>query len=84
MRYASEVIDLLSAHPGRAFKKQVIVNHVAEHHRKDKRILRVGVWRVLKMLEASSQIEVMDKGQSHHYAWIAKTITSGSGQYSQA
>lgn len=79
MRYASEVIDLLSAYPGRAFKKQVIVNHVAEHHRKDKRILRVGVWRVLKMLEASEQIEVMDKGQSHYYVW--KTITSGSGQY---
>lgn len=81
MRYASEVIRLMAAAPGHPFKKQSIVNSVAAHHAKDKRILRVGVWRVLKFLEENHQITVIERGNVNYYIWLSKSITSGSGQY---
>jgi DNA-binding response OmpR family regulator len=72
MRYAAEVIDLLSSAPGQPFKKRHIVNHIARDDKQHRRFIRVGVWRVLKVLEESKQVEVTTsevRGSSALYSW---------------
>ncbi|URW84477.1 hypothetical protein NBV64_09065 [Alcaligenes sp. DN25] len=76
MKYASEVIGLLGAHPGRAFKMIQIVRHVADRHPgspKEWERVRKGVRRVLDSLEESGQVSstrigVMNGG-SALYQW---------------
>lgn len=76
MKYAREVIGLLAAYPGRAFKMIQIVRHVAEgkpaNAREWERV-RKGVRRVLDSLEESGQIgsnrlSVMN-GEPGLYRW---------------
>jgi hypothetical protein len=70
MRYAAEVIDLLSAYPGQPFRKRQIVNHIAKGS--EKSTVRVAVWRVLKVLQESRQLRVESssvRGGSSLYSW---------------
>jgi len=59
MKYAKEVIDLLSSHPHRWFKRREIVRYVLSHDsRSTQRGVVVGVQRVLKQLQESSYISI--------------------------
>jgi hypothetical protein len=74
MKYAAETLGLLSPYPGRKFRMREIVNYIAGRHAtdKEKKQVRIGVWRVLKMLEESGHIEVETqegRGASALYAW---------------
>ncbi len=65
VKYASEVIGLLGAHPGRAFKMIQIVRHVADGHpenAKEWERVRKGVRRVLDSLEESGQLSSTRSG----------------------
>ncbi len=58
MKYASEVINLMGAHPGRRFKVRHIVGYVAPNSTPRQRAtIRVSVHRVLRELEDSGHIE---------------------------
>lgn len=79
MKYASEVIDLLAAYPGRQFKVRHIVRFVAPNSTpKQRASIRVGIQRVLNALEDSGQIESsrgqVANGADAEYWW--KTATS--------
>jgi hypothetical protein len=74
MKYAREIMDLLAAFPGRQFRMVHIVNSICGKHAtiKEKKQVRMGVWRVLKLLEESGHIviEAQDgRGASAQYAW---------------
>lgn len=74
MKYAREVMDLLAAFPGRKFRMMHIVNSICGKHAtiKEKKQVRMGVWRVLKLLEESGHIDVESqegRGASAQYAW---------------
>lgn len=74
MKYAREVMDLLAAFPGRKFRMVHVVNSICGKHAsiKEKKQVRMGVWRVLKLLEESGHIDVEaqeGRGASAQYAW---------------
>jgi hypothetical protein len=74
MIYARETIDLMAAFPGRKFRMIHLVNYIAGTHAdaRQKKQVRMGVWRVLKMLEESGHIDVemqSGRGASAQYAW---------------
>jgi len=74
MKYAREVIDLLAAYPGHKFRMRYIVNHVARAtNSRQPASVRVGVHRVLRMLEDSAQIKstrsTTPNGASSFYWW---------------
>jgi hypothetical protein len=74
MKYARETMDLLAAFPGRRFRMVHIVNSICGKHAaiKEKKQTRMGVWRVLKLLEESGHIDVEaqdGRGASAQYAW---------------
>lgn len=58
MKYAKEVISLLSAYPGREFKAQAIARYVcpAPKDLAERRAVRVGVHRVLVELRAAGSV----------------------------
>jgi hypothetical protein len=69
-------MDLLAAFPGRRFRMVHIVNSICGKNAsiKEKKQVRMGVWRVLKMLEESGHIDVEaqeGRGASAQYAWKA-------------
>ena len=73
MKYAEEVISLLSAYPHRSFAMRQIVNHI--YHGADKRQyqrFRVGVLRVLKTLEDAGMVQVVGDGSPSNtaYKWF--------------
>ncbi len=78
MKYASEVIGLLAAHPGRRFRMRQIIRHVQpKATAKELPIIRTGVWRVLQALEESGQVRIErpeTNGAPAEYWW--ETITS--------
>jgi hypothetical protein len=95
LKYAKEVIDLLSAYPGRQFRMRNIVYSIAGRKADDreKKQVRIGVWRVLKVLEESGHIviEAQDgRGASAQYAWrtssdsIAKVLHADSQSASES
>lgn len=73
MKYASEVIGLLGAHPGREFRMAQIVRHVTrarELTESERHAVRKGVERVLRSLCESGQVEQSKEGAtSAYYAW---------------
>lgn len=73
MKYAKEVIELMSAYPGRDFRMIEIVRYVgAPKHERHK--VRVGVSRVLQALQESGLILVRPpshaRGGYALYRWI--------------
>lgn len=75
MKYASEVIDLLAAYPGREFRMAQIVNHVVrsrEVSKLERQRVRNGVLRVLHSLRDNGSIEITPaeaQGGSATYSW---------------
>src|SRR5260363_122536 len=57
MKYAQEIIDLMGAYPGRAFRMREIVKYVSgkEANDKERKQVRIGVWRVLNQLNESER-----------------------------
>lgn len=84
MKYASEVIDLLAAYPGRRFKMRQIINYIGGNaDQKRRAVIRTGVWRVLRDLESTGHIQSnrSEVGNGAHADWWwAQSITSGSGK----
>jgi len=81
MKYARETMDLLAAFPGRQFRMVHIVNSICGKHAtiKEKKQVRMGVWRVLKLLEESGHIDVEaqeGRGASAQYAWKTSAAES--------
>lgn len=82
MKYASEVIDFMAGFPERRFKMRQIINQVAPRASKRQRaIVRTGVWRVLLALEESGHIATSRdeavSGAHVEYWWKSITLTSG-------
>ena len=75
MKYASEVIELLAAYPGREFRMLHIVRYVANGQpncARERDRLRKGVKRVLESLVESGQVWMKHadkKGASAKYQW---------------
>jgi hypothetical protein len=74
MKYAKELMDLMAAYPGRRFRMLEIVNYIAGRNAdtREKKQVRMGVWRVIQMLEESGHIEVeaqSSRGATARYAW---------------
>ena len=81
MKYAKEVINLLAAHPSRAFRMAHVVNHIDRNAQGTARLrIRVGALRVLKALSESGQVKIAEpeaRGGSALYQWQSDTCTSG-------
>ncbi|WP_321905143.1 hypothetical protein [Paraburkholderia tropica] len=76
MKYASEIMGLMAPYPGRKFRMRQLVQSIAGKHaeEREKKQVRMGVWRVLKLLEESGHIVVeaqAGRGASASYAWKA-------------
>ncbi|WP_394064520.1 hypothetical protein [Alcaligenes sp. WGS1538] len=75
MKYASEVIELLAAYPGREFRMIHIVRYVANGQpvcAQERDRLRKGVKRVLESLAESGQVKMIHaekKGAFSKYQW---------------
>jgi hypothetical protein len=73
MKYASEVIGLLGAHPGREFRMAQIIRHVTRARplsEIERHTVRKGVERVLRSLCDSGQVEKSKEGPtSAYYSW---------------
>ncbi len=84
MKYAKEVMDLMMAHKGRRFKMSQIINYVCgSPDQKRRAVVRTGVWRVLRDLEASGHVESNRNevcNGAHADWWWAKSITLESGK----
>nr|WP_321302610.1 hypothetical protein [Alcaligenes faecalis] len=78
MKYASEVIALMGAHPGRQFRMAQIVRHVTkglEVSTTSRQAVRVGVRRVLESLIENGQVvQVKESETSSVYFWQVKLI----------
>ncbi|WP_230413257.1 hypothetical protein [Paraburkholderia antibiotica] len=69
-------MSLLASYPGRQFRMRQIVYSIVgrKADEREKKQVRMGVWRVLKMLEESGHIVVEaqeGRGASALYAWKA-------------
>lgn len=78
MKYAKEVIGLMSAHPNREFKMADVVRYVGGKDlagREWERVRR-GVRRVLKSLEENGSVVIMHSssgsGGASTYVWFQK------------
>src|SRR5260364_240280 len=88
MKYAQEIIDLMGAYPGRAFRMREIVKYVSgkEANDKERKQVRIGVWRVLNQLNESGQIMIKKRYTNFLKALhevlksVTKTITLSAGQ----
>lgn len=76
MKYASEVIGLLGAHPGRQFRMAQIIRHVTQAKaigESQRGAVREGVRQVLVELSKSGQVQVEKLGAtSATYTWLPK------------
>ncbi len=74
MKYAQEIIDLMGAYPGRAFRMREIVNSIVgkEARVEERYKIRKGVCRVLHQLSTVGSIAVMkqkERGAFARYVW---------------
>ncbi len=76
MKYAKEVIGLMSAYPGRDWKMANLINEVSQGRticKQERNRLRFCVAEVLKALESSGSIEVTKqkplRGSFAFYRW---------------
>lgn len=77
MLYASKVIELLSAHPGRDFRMIEIIRYVgAKPNQRDRHRVRVGVARVVGVLAECGTVLVRPpramRGGYALYRWVQK------------
>ena len=81
MKYASEVIGLLGAHPGREFRMAQIIRHVTKGAAvapANRQAIRVGVRRVLDSLIETGQVtHIKESDTSSVYVWQVKLIHEG-------
>ena len=79
VKYASEVIGLLGAHPGREFRMAQIIRHVsrgADVAGPRRNALRIGVYRVLQQLVESGQVQQSKTGATASvYYWSPNCYT---------
>src|SRR5260363_332941 len=78
MKYAQEIIDLMGAYPGRAFRMREIVKYVSgkEANDKERKQVRIGVWRVLNQLNESGQIMIQKRKETERHPGIHGGIKS--------
>lgn len=73
MKYATQVIELLAAYPGRAFRMAEIIRHVSRGRAlspSERNAMRRAVLRVLEALADSNQIQRIAGGvTSCQYSW---------------
>ena len=71
MKYAREVIDCMSAHPGREFKMAELIRYCCGNVRgMERRAAHLAIWRVLKQLVDSRIITEHKNGRaSSLYTW---------------
>lgn len=72
MKYASQVIDLLSAHPEREFKMGEIVGAAVPPDvltPKTRLTVRIGIHRVLEYLAEMGSVAV-HRGPRNRYQWL--------------
>lgn len=78
MKYAKEVISLMSAHPNRDFRMAQIIRHItkgSEVSSAQRQAIRVGVRRVLSELMDSGQVtQVKETATTSSYVWPQKLI----------
>lgn len=78
MKYAKEVIGLMSAHPNRDFRMAQIIRHVTQGREVSaakRQAIRVGVRRVLSELVDSGQVtQVKESATTSLYVWSQKLI----------
>lgn len=82
MRYARDVIELLSAYPGRPFRPGEVVRYVSARQRGMRpEAVRIGVQRVLLALcetGAVSRTLPHRPGSYALYSWRSTTVTSSA------
>jgi hypothetical protein len=78
--YASEVIELMGAYPGRLFKMRELVNYVRNGrpiNTTQREALRKGIRRVMELLEMAGSVEIhpskKSTGGSASYLWKSGT-----------
>lgn len=76
MKYAKEIIELMSAFPGRDFRPKELVRECSKGREltiQERTRVRVGVWRVLQELQTTGVILVSPArhGASARYRWKA-------------
>ncbi|MCX8566848.1 MAG: hypothetical protein ON057_001575 [Glomeribacter sp. 1016415] len=74
MKYAQEIMDLMSAFPGRTFRMREIVQSVIKSNiiYRDRSRVKKGVWRVLQQLEEIDTITIIQpekSGTGAGYVW---------------
>lgn len=71
MKYAREVIDCMSAHPGRPFKMAELIRYCCGNVRGlERRAAHLAIWRLMKQLvECKSVTEHKNGGTSSYYTW---------------
>lgn len=78
VKYASEVIGLLGAHPGRQFRMAHIIRHVTKGQpvsSASRQAVRVGVRRVLEsLIETGQVVQIKESETSSVYFWQVKLI----------
>ena len=81
MKYATEVIDLLAAYPGREFQMAHIVRHVTggrEVNPAQRNAVRIGIFRVLRELTDSGHVHQLKHSQTRStYAWRRPLLHEG-------
>lgn len=78
MKYAKEVIGLMSAHPNRNFRMAQIIRHITKGREvgsMQRQAIRVGVRRVLNELIESGQVmQVKESATTSLYVWPQELI----------
>ena len=73
MKYAKEVIELMSAYPGREFEMKHLIRYVrpGKISRTTRTALHVSIWRVLNDLKSTNTITAnkAENGYSAKYIW---------------
>lgn len=86
MKYASEVIDLLAAYPGREFRAGDIIRYVetsGRNHGVSRQAIRNGVLRVLGALVDSGQVmQIRQSRTTARYLWLDHQMRRCNGETS--
>ena len=80
MKLATEVISLMAAHPGRAFKMSEIIRYIrpGELTTKQRVAIQVSIWRILRELKDAKVVSIRRKNNARNsmvYRWkVTKAI----------
>lgn len=81
MKYAKEVIDLMTCYPGRQFRLMELVRHVSRGRdlsSSEKTKFQRGVQRVMEVLRSTGSVVIREPKEGSHgrtYAWCV-TVSS--------